>query len=131
MPVMKMSSKETTFSFQYPQLTKLNCDNWAIRIGAQGVWEIVDKGYVEQENVEKLEEAQKEELDSKRKKDQRVLTSVHQDLNNEMFEKIANKINSKQAWETLQNFVIGVEKLKRVCLQTLRAEFESLMMKET
>ena len=100
-------------------------------LGAQGVWEIVAKGYVEQENVEKVEEAQKEELDSKRKKDQCVLTSVHQDLNNELFEKIANKTNSKQAWETRQNFVIGVEKLKRVCLQTLRAKFESQMMKET
>ncbi|XP_016199112.1 uncharacterized protein LOC107640071 [Arachis ipaensis] len=43
-----------------------------------------------------------------------------------MFEKIANITNAKKAWDTLQNSIIGVEKVK-----TLRAEFESLMMKET
>ncbi|XLR18321.1 hypothetical protein S83_046233 [Arachis hypogaea] len=48
-----------------------------------------------------------------------------------MFEKIADITNAKKAWDTLQNFVIGVEKVKKVRLQTLRVEFESLMMKET
>ena len=66
-------------------------------LGAQGVWEIVEKGYVELENVEKLEETQKEELESKRKKDQCALTIIHQGLDDEMFEKIADKTNSKQA----------------------------------
>ena len=66
-------------------------------LGAQGVWEIVEKGYVELENVEKLEEAQKEELESKRKKDQCASTIIYQGLNDRMFEKIANKTNSKQA----------------------------------
>ncbi|XLT50770.1 hypothetical protein HN873_043374 [Arachis hypogaea] len=100
-------------------------------LGAQGVWEMVEKGYVELENVEKLTEAQKEELENKRKKDQCALTIIHQSLNDDMFEKIADITNAKKAWDTLQNSVIGVEKVKKVRLQTLRAEFESLMMKET
>ncbi|XP_015972745.1 uncharacterized protein LOC107496057 [Arachis duranensis] len=129
------SSKRTTLSFQYPQLSKLNYDNWAARmkaiLGAQGVWEMVEKGYVEPENVDKLTEAQKEELENKRKKDQCALTIIHQGLDDDMFEKIADITNAKKAWDTLQNSVIGVEKVKKVRLQTLRAEFESLMMKET
>ncbi|XP_072076528.1 uncharacterized protein [Arachis hypogaea] len=76
----------------------LNYDNWASRmkaiLDAQGVWEMVEKGYVEPENI-------------------------------------ADITNAKKAWDTLQNSVIGVEKVKKVRLQTLRAEFESLMMKET
>ncbi|XP_016172621.1 uncharacterized protein LOC107615013 [Arachis ipaensis] len=99
--------------------------------GAQGVWEMVEKGYVEPENVDKLTEAQKEELENKRKKDQCALTIIHQGLDDDMFEKITDITNAKKAWDTLQNSVIGVEKVKKVCLQTLRAEFESLMMKET
>ena len=70
-------------------------------------------------------------MESKRKKDQCALTIIHQGLDDKMFENVANKTTSRKAWDTLQNFVIGVEKVKRVRLQTLRVQFESLMMKET
>ncbi|XP_042944541.1 uncharacterized protein LOC122278418 [Carya illinoinensis] len=48
-----------------------------------------------------------------------------------MLEKVANETNCKQAWDTLRNFVVGVERVKKVHLQTLKAEFESLLMKES
>ncbi|XP_052110100.1 uncharacterized protein LOC127741496 [Arachis duranensis] len=92
---------------------------------------MVEKDYIEPKNVEKLTEAQKNELENKRKKYQCALTIIHQVLDDDMFDKIADIINAKKVWDTLQNFVIGVEKVKKVRLQTLRAEFESLMMKET
>ena len=66
-------------------------------LGAQGMQEIAEKATQNQKNVEKLEEAQKEELKSKRKKDQCASTIIYQGLNDRMFEKIANKTNSKQA----------------------------------
>jgi gag-polypeptide of LTR copia-type len=47
-----------------------------------------------------------------------------------MFEKVSNETREKDAWEILRNSVVGAEKVKKVRLQTLRAEFESIVMKE-
>ncbi|KAL0325502.1 UNVERIFIED_CONTAM: hypothetical protein Sradi_5119500 [Sesamum radiatum] len=47
-----------------------------------------------------------------------------------MFEKITNESKAKNAWDFLKNSEVGCEKVKKVRLQTLRAEFESLLMKE-
>ncbi|XP_074572622.1 uncharacterized protein LOC141829102 [Curcuma longa] len=128
-----MASK--SFSFQYPQLTKLNYENWSLRmkaiLGSQGVWDIVEHGFEEPLNVATLPQNQKDAVEKERKKDQHALTIIHQGLDDDMFEKIVNETTSKRAWEMLRNSIIGVDKVKKVRLQTLRAEFESLFMKES
>jgi hypothetical protein len=48
-----------------------------------------------------------------------------------MFEKIIYDTSSKDAWEILKSSTFRVDKLNKVRLQTLRTEFESLMMKES
>ncbi|KZV47751.1 hypothetical protein F511_20979 [Dorcoceras hygrometricum] len=117
-----MASKGAALSFQYPQLTKYNYDNWSIRmraiLGSQGVWDIVGKGYVEPPNEADLTANQKDALEKERKKDQSALTIIHQGLDEDMFEKISNETTSKKAWETLRNSVMGVDKVKKVRLQT-------------
>ncbi|KAK2989638.1 hypothetical protein RJ640_019357 [Escallonia rubra] len=52
-------------------------------------------------------------------------------LDDAMLQKIANATTSKNTWEILQTSHGGVEKVKKVRLQTLRGKFEALHMKES
>ncbi|KAL2251279.1 UNVERIFIED_CONTAM: Retrovirus-related Pol polyprotein from transposon TNT 1-94 [Sesamum indicum] len=113
-------SNET--SFVVPSLTKDNYDNWCIRmkalLGAYEAWDPVKNGVDENDT-------------SAKKKDQKALSLIHQSLDEKMFEKIAAATTSKQAWETLQASFKCVDKVKKVRLQTLRGEFESLRMRDS
>ncbi|RDX98980.1 hypothetical protein CR513_18034, partial [Mucuna pruriens] len=101
--------------FQFSRLTNENYDNWCCRmkvlLGSQDAWEVVEKVKT-------------------KKKDQQALTFIYQSLDEAMFEMVSNVSTSKEAWEILKTFLEGVDKVKKVCLQTLREEFESLRMKE-
>ncbi|XP_017635944.1 uncharacterized protein LOC108478010 [Gossypium arboreum] len=96
-----------TIQPQIPKLTKINYDNWSIQmrasLGSQDCWDIVEEGYVEPKNA-----AAEAALTNEEKK---------------------NAKTSKKAWEILQKSLQGAEKPKKVHLQTLRAEFETLKMK--
>lgn len=89
-------------------------------------WDIVDKEYTKPVSEETLSPNEKEVLLKTRKKDQQALTLIHQCLDNEMFEKVANATTSKEAWEILQNFLLRVDKIKKIKLQILRTDFEVL-----
>ncbi|XP_010549217.1 PREDICTED: uncharacterized protein LOC104820470 [Tarenaya hassleriana] len=62
---------------------------------------------------------------------QDVWDAIEEDVDDTIFEKIAHATTSKKAWDTLENAFKGIDKVKKVRLQSLRGEFEALQMKES
>ena len=100
-------------------------------LGSQDVWEIVEKDHKESENEGTLSQAQKHSLRGSRKRDKKALYMIYQGLDKDAFEQILEAKLAKEAWEKLQTSCKGTNPVKKVHLQTLRAEFEALHMKES
>ena len=121
-----------------PKLTRDNYDSWCIRLkaflGSQECLDIVQNGYDEPEYKEEedaLQEAQKQALKVKRKKDNKAKTIIYQGLDEDTFEIIASAETSKEIWEALQQKYKGADRIKKIHLQSLRGEFELLQMKSS
>jgi len=119
-------------------LTKDNYDNWCIRLkaflGSQECIEIVEYDYDELESKQaedSLQEAQKQLLRANKKKDNKAKTIIYQGLDEATFEIIAFAETSKEIWEALQQKYKGADRIKKICLQSLRGEFESVQMKSS
>jgi hypothetical protein len=121
---------------QVPQLKKENYEKWCIQFkalfGSQDLWEIVSTGFVEPtlEQEATYTADQKATLKDQRKKDKKALYLLYQGFDDSTFEKIAEAATSKAAWDTLKTIFKGVDRVKRIRLQSLRAEFESAHMNE-
>ncbi|XP_068639544.1 uncharacterized protein [Aristolochia californica] len=119
--------------FQVPILKSDIYDNWSIKmkalLGAHDVWDIVKNGLSESEREDALTQEQKTSLKDSKKRDKKVLYLIYQALDDDGFEKISSATSTREAWVKLQTSYKGVEKVKKVHLQTLRGEFEFLHMK--
>ncbi|XP_052290924.1 uncharacterized protein LOC127900327 [Citrus sinensis] len=91
--------------------------------------DVVEKGFIVPENEATLTAAQKENLKDLKKKENKAKYLIFQSLDEYAFEKIAGTTSSKEAWEKLETSYKGAEQVKKVRLQILRGEFESLHMK--
>ncbi|XP_062021255.1 uncharacterized protein LOC133737773 [Rosa rugosa] len=121
---------------QIPLLKTENYEKWCIQFkalfGSQDLLEIVQSGYdehtLEQEATYSAE--QKSTLKDQRKRDKKALYFLYQGLDDSTFEKIAEVKTSKEVWDALSIIFKGVDRVKRVCLQSQRADFESAQMSE-
>jgi hypothetical protein len=76
---------------------------------------------------------QKVTLKDQRKKDKKtlyLLILLYQGFDDSTFEKIVEDATSKVAWDTLKTIFKGVDRVKKIHLQSLRAEFETTHMNE-
>ncbi|KAE8681376.1 hypothetical protein F3Y22_tig00111330pilonHSYRG00435 [Hibiscus syriacus] len=88
--------------FQVLTLNNNNYDNWSIKMKA-------------------LLGSQDTTLKDSRNRDKKALYLIYQALDDDGFEKISKESSSKETWEKLQTSCKGSEQVKKVRLQTLRA----------
>ncbi|XP_074324194.1 uncharacterized protein LOC141659023 [Apium graveolens] len=109
-----------SIGLSYHMLTKGNYTTWALKmkvyLQAQGVWivvEQIDPKTVVDDKVDKI-----------------ALAMLYQGLPEEMILSIAEKGTTKEAWTALKTMCQGADRAKKAKVQTLRTEFESLVMKD-
>ncbi|XP_022876989.1 uncharacterized protein LOC111395229 [Olea europaea var. sylvestris] len=104
-------------TFQVPKLSKEKFYNWCIRLkallGAHDAWDIVENGYEAPTDLAALTQAQRDLLQNTKRKDQKVVSLIHQALDEATFEKISNATTAKQLWDMLQIACKGKEKAKK------------------
>lgn len=113
--------KGGSMGLTYPMLTKTNYTTWALKMKvvmqAHGVWDAV------------------EQTDPKATMDERTdkiaLAMIYQGVSEEVLLSIAEKKRAKDAWEAIKILCQGAEKVKNAKVQTLKAEFEALTMKDS
>eukprot|EP00253_Pinus_taeda_P020487 PITA_20487 len=123
---------------QLPQFNGKNHSYCSITMKAlfasQGIWELVETGYVEPANATTLVAltvAERHQLKSDKKKDAKALFFVFQSIHESVFLRIVATTKSKEAWDILKTAYQGMEKVKTAKLQMLRRYFETLSMKES
>ncbi|XP_074322914.1 uncharacterized protein LOC141659884 [Apium graveolens] len=113
-------AKESSIGLSYPMLTRNNYTAWSLKMKvfmkAQGVWSAI-------------ENESKTTVDDKTV--QVALAAIYQGVPEDVLLAIAEKETAKEAWEAIRTFCMGAERVKEAKVQTLKGEFESLVMKET
>ncbi|XP_077221681.1 uncharacterized protein LOC143855443 [Tasmannia lanceolata] len=120
---------------QLPRFNGKNYNQWSIQMkvlyGSQDLWDIVETVVEEPEDQAALTSQQLNELKDNRKKDKKALFFIYQAVDEVIFERISSVTMAKEAWDTLYTSYKGEDKVKLVRLQTLRCEFDALMMKDS
>ncbi|KAL8247888.1 hypothetical protein R6Q59_009104 [Mikania micrantha] len=105
--------------FQCPLLKSTNYTVWAIRmktiLKANGLWEMIEPSANTQADE---------------KKDMAATAYLFQALPEEMVLQVASCKSAKEIWDALKTRHVGVDRVQKARLQTLKTEFEMLKMKE-
>jgi len=99
---------------------KLDYNYWALlmstRLKAHNIWSFIEPGI--QQGAD----------DATQRKDQLVLSQIHQGVDYSIFGKIGNAKTAKEAWDILKLSYKGVEKAQKSKLQSMRREYERYEM---
>nr|GEY63172.1 hypothetical protein [Tanacetum cinerariifolium] len=115
------NENDNLISLHCPMLTRSNYAAWAIKMRVfmqgQGVWEAIKS------------RTRNTAIDVK--KDKLALASIYQGIPEDLLLSLVEKQMAKDAWETLKTTFMGAERVKTAKVQTLKAKFETLSMKDT
>lgn len=121
MTTQMSKSKDGSIGLSYPMLARSNYTAWSIKMRvfmqAQGVWEAVESS-----DPKTVVEA---------KMDNVALAAIYQGIPEDVLLSIAEKKTAKEAWEAIKVMCMGAERVKTAKVQTLKAEFEALNMKDS
>lgn len=113
-------TKEGTLGLSYPMLNKGNYTTWALKMKvymqAHGVW-----GAVENDDPKVVIEERTDKI---------ALAAIYQGIPEEILLSVAEKKTAKETWEAVKTMCLGADRVKTARIQTLKAEFEALSMKE-
>lgn len=94
------------------------------------LWEYVNVGFVEPENTEQLNAAQRKALKENQEKVADALSKIQSGVSDSIFPRIMRASTTKKACEILQQEFHGSDKVQVIKLQNLRREFENIKIKE-
>ncbi|XP_051141069.1 uncharacterized protein LOC127258312 [Andrographis paniculata] len=118
-------------SLPVPKLTKDNYRMWSIQmealLGSLDVWDLVESRYAKAEG-EKVNAEEHKEL---KKKEKKTLFTIYQGVDEADFELISTAQTLKEAWDRLKKAHEAIDKVKKIRLQSLTAQFEALNHGET
>lgn len=105
----------------YPTLTRENYTAWSMKMRvfmqAHGVWDAIELS------------DPKATVDGKI--DKVALAMIYQAIPEEVLLSLADKKTSKEAWDAIKTLCQGADKVKKAQIQTLKAEFEAMSMKDS
>ncbi|XP_049399671.1 uncharacterized protein LOC125863677 [Solanum stenotomum] len=119
------SNSSTVVQPLIPVFTGESYEFWSIRmktiLKSQNLWDLVESGFEDPDEGDRLQ--------NNKQKDAKALVFIQQAVHDSVFSRIAAATTSKQAWSILQKEFQGDSKVIVVRLQSLRCDFETLMMK--
>ncbi|XP_017228118.2 uncharacterized protein LOC108203631 [Daucus carota subsp. sativus] len=119
--VESSKGREGQIGISYPMLTKTNYTAWAMKmkvfLQAYNVWEAVEP----KDPKTVIED----------KADKRAMAMIYQSISEELLLTLAERTTAKDMWEAIKTASLGADRVKKAKAQTLKAEFESLTMKDS
>ncbi|XP_022874162.1 uncharacterized protein LOC111392986 [Olea europaea var. sylvestris] len=120
-------------SIPNPTFNGDNYDFWSIKMKtyfcAQNLWDVVNDGYINPDDISTLSTAQKKEIKENQQKDSLALLALQMSLTGTYFTRIMGAKTAKEAWDKLKEEFHNSDEVHTYRLQTLRRNFENLKMK--
>ena len=100
---------------------------------SQDLWDVIENDYPVPESQEELATwttTKQKEYKQNKQHDAKALLFIQQGVSREIFPRIMQAKNAKEAWETLKNEFKGTNKVISIKLQSLWKDFDTLIMRE-